>query len=221
MGERGWDRLAASSGILFVVMLMLSTFMVPRLPAADDAARDIATFFSDHRDAGLAASYFMGIGGILALWFFSVLYGVLRRAEGDGGHLSMAALVAGVTTVAIVIGVDAIRTSFYLRTGQEGDPATVKALYNVSSTALYYASFALALFLVTASAVMIRTRALSPLLGWVGVLFAAVQLVAAGAVAGGVTHLGLVALLSFALWVVAASVALMGVIPRYATRASG
>lgn len=211
MADARWERLTAASGMLFILVLLVSTFMLPRAPSASAPGTEIAAYFSDHHSAGLVAGYLSGIGAILALWFFSVLASVLRRAEGDTGHLWVLALVAGVSTVVVVLGVTAVRTSLYVRTAQEGDPGVVRALYDMSSSALHFASFLLAIFLAAAAMVILRTGALPRWLGWIGLVFAALQLAAAAGVlsdTGGVGNLSLLALLTFALWTVLASAVL-------------
>src|SRR5579885_3118298 len=98
--EGQWERIGAGAGIVFVVLLVVSAFIVPSPPHIDASTPSIVAWVDQHRHALLAAQM-LGVLSIVAfLWFVGHLRHVLDRAEGGAEALSPIVLVSGATLAA-------------------------------------------------------------------------------------------------------------------------
>ncbi len=168
MGKRG-SGLSALSGATFVVLITTALFVLPdavRRPAGDSA---VAAALSDTHSAALGAAYLAGLAAACFIWFVGAVRAQLRLAEGEASPLSAVATIGGSAAAA--------------RTAAATRAASAGALVSLAESLLLAASFALAVFGAATSLVLIETRALSTLLGRLGILIAALQVVAAGCVA--------------------------------------
>ena len=55
MDESRWERFGAASGVIFIVLLVAATFMVPQPPHIDATTAKIARYVSSHRRAILTS----------------------------------------------------------------------------------------------------------------------------------------------------------------------
>ncbi len=176
MQGRIWPRLGALSGILFVVLLFGPS--------------------STGSDAQIVIVLEL-IAILLFLPFLGYLYGVLRRAEGEGAWLSQTAFGAGLVDLTIKLG--SIDPGFAART-QGLDPQIHDVLHTMNSVAM----LPIGVMMAAVAAVIIKTRVL-PL--WLGLLAA---LTAPACLVNG-TFLDAEfgpAFLLFLLWVMLASIVL-------------
>ena len=180
MQGRIWPRLGAISGVLFVVLLF-----VPSSTGSD--ARIVVVLEL--------------IGLLCFIPFLGYLYGVLRRAEGEGAWLSATAFGAGLVDLTIKLG--SIAPGFAART-QGLDPQVHDALHKMNSVAFIVAMLPIGVMMAAFAVVIIKTRVL-PL--WLGLLAA---LTAPACLVNGMfldAEFG-PAFLLFLLWVTVASVVL-------------
>ena len=177
MQGRIWARLGAISGVLFVALLLG--------PSSTGSDAEIVIVLEL-------------IAILLFLPFLGYLYGVLRRAEGEGAWLSQTAFGAGLVDLTIKLG--SIAPGFAART--EGlDPQIHDALHKMNSVAFIVAMLPIGVMMAAVSVVIIKTRVL-PL--WLGLLAA---LTAPACLVNGMfldAEFG-PAFLLFLLWVTAAS----------------
>ena len=180
MQERLWPRLGAISGVLFVVLLFGPS--------------------STGSDARIVVVLEL-IGLLCFIPFLGYLYGVLRRAEGEGAWLSQTAFGAGLVDLTIKLG--SIAPGFAART--EGlDPQIHDALHKMNSVAFIVAMLPIGVMMAAVAVVILKTRIL-PL--WLGLLAA---LTAPACLVNGMfldAEFG-PAFLLFLLWVTVASVVL-------------
>ncbi|MGH3145821.1 MAG: hypothetical protein ACRDTR_08470 [Rubrobacter sp.] len=103
MSIDGVARLGGICGLLFV-LLMVPAYAVgyPDAPVSSSNAREALVYF------GASPGNFVLFNGVFAvfstfffLWFLGALHGVLRRAEGEGGGLSSAALAGGTAFIVL------------------------------------------------------------------------------------------------------------------------
>src|SRR5947209_6672230 len=78
-------RLGGLSGIAFVALAAVGTFIAPVPPKASDSVEKITNYFADHRGAILTGMYLQGIGMVAVLAFVGALAGLLRDLEGGRG----------------------------------------------------------------------------------------------------------------------------------------
>jgi hypothetical protein len=180
--------------------------MLPRLGAASGIVFPIAMFLAVGNGShftpwrAVAATWAL----VLALPFLAYLYSLLRAAEGDGGWLSIAALVAGVSGVLLKLASHAPELAIH-RDGIAKGTQLYKALDNTAGAATLMSLYPLAICSAAVAAIALRERVLPR---WLGV-FAAVTAVALAVNAGFVYASFVPALLLFLLWTLVTSMVLL------------
>lgn len=214
MAEVRWERLAAATGIVFVVLGVIALVVGGQAPRPDDPDQEIVSYFVDNRSGLLLQAYLFGLASIFFLWFIGSLRSHLRRAEEETGRLSAVAFGGGVATLAIVLVGISLSAALAFRVA-EADPSVAMALFHVGSQAFTLSSFPAVVLVAAASVVIIRTSALPPWLGWLGGLLSLAFLVSglavfveSGPLASGGVY-GYTVFGVFFLWVLLASVLLV------------
>lgn len=214
------DRVAAASGIAAFAAILVALFLLPA-DAGGESAADIAARYSDGSEAYLRAAFAEGLAVAFLIVFVGGLRNGIARAEGQARTLSSAVAIGGTVAAALqLLGFALIATLAY-RTAGDADADVVIALYDLSSITSGFSFFALAVFSFAAGTAMIRTGAISKMLGLASLALGALNLAAAGSLSqDGIfsAHEGL-GFLAFALlyiWVLVASIVML---VRPATRA--
>jgi hypothetical protein len=154
MEKQIWPRFGGACGILFVVLLMVGVSTT---------------------DANRTVGYTVALAGfVFFIPFLGYLYSVLRRAEGEGGWLSMTALGAGLVGIAIKLGSLAPELSAQ-RKGS--DPGVVKALNAIADTSFILSLLPLGVLVAAVANVTLKTRILPAWIGWGSALTAIALLV--------------------------------------------
>ncbi len=171
MSDRTVERLGALSGIVGVVMgpiafaLFASGGLAPgpgrsreSLASAVAAPASVQVFFGVSLDT---------LSSFLLIFFFARLWVRLRRAEGDPGWLSIAALAGAILGIAAGLG---DKAAFYALAAQAGHGLEVQEAITLQDIAQGFFSLAGAytgvLFVGAAALVILRARALPRWLGW-------------------------------------------------------
>ena len=207
------ERLMLASGVLYFILSGIAFSLVPPLPKPDAPIATIVTYLANNRMGFLVNNYLNCLNTVLFLWFLSALRTLLGRAEGGEQTVSRAAFGAGLASAVVLLVFTMISGGIVFQAAAEGDPAVIRALYDILNVGYTLAGLPIAGFLAAASVVLIGRR-LSPWLGWFGALVALAQgLAAAGIlIAGGPLALGspfgFVTFLLFFLWVLLASIML-------------
>ena len=221
--ELRWERTAASSGIIFVVLVVVSLFLAPLAPPVGAQITDIMRYYSDHRAGVVAANYMTGLAVVLFLWFLGSLRAALARAEGGVSRLTAVAFGAGIIALAfqalaaIVAGAIVARatvptTAFH---GLAGGSDLMGMFSDLTTSSLAFTAFPVLAFLAAASLVMLRSGVFPRWLGIFGFVAAFIQLLSSFALfvsSGPLSSNGIVGMLSlitFLLWVLAVSVLLV------------
>ena len=206
------ERLGAVAGIAAAVLLIAIIVVVPTGPSPGASGEDIKASLVTQGNAMLLGHYLEGLMLMLFLSFAASLRGVLRRAEEGAGALSTAMFGGAVATVAVILVAHAIQASLVLHTARDGDPALVRALFDLAAMVDSFYAFPLAVFLAAAGAVMVRSRAVGRWLGWAAGAIALLMVVGqAGTITGTdpLIAVGIVGFLSFVLWLLVASIMLL------------
>src|SRR5688500_18548914 len=95
MAEERWERIAAATGIVFVILGVAAYLMMGQPPGSGASAQDVIDYHHGNRDSMQMANYLWGVAGIFFLWFLGSLRAHLRRAEGDAGRLSAVVFGSG------------------------------------------------------------------------------------------------------------------------------
>lgn len=209
MSDRTWVRISAASGIAFAICVLISAFIAGTPPTADDSPDEISSFFVDNDTKLLAAAYFQGLAAVFFIWFLGTLRERLLHAGST--RLVTSVVVASAVTGTLAMAALALGATAAYRTAAAGNGDLTVALFDAQLMLFNMVAFGMAAITAAAGAVMIRFKALSPWLGYGGLVSALVNLVSAASyakdgvfAAGGV--LGYVGFLGFLAFIVVTSV---------------
>ncbi len=211
-----WERPALASGIVFallqiVAIVFATVFLLSKLPPVGSPLTEWAEALVRIPTMTVSlANYLLLLPMPFFLLFLGGLFGVLRRAEGGTGVLTVAALAAGIAVAVtwpfgiLIAGL----SSSILADG--GDVATAWSLDGMAPFSLALSAFPRTVLLVATSLLLLDSRLVPRWIGWVGLALALVSLLGTGMLLVGdlfpVLALGT---LIFELWVLALSVALV------------
>jgi hypothetical protein len=225
MDERGgWERVAAGTGVLFVVLAFLGFLFAPDPPSPGDSNEQILEYFSDKETALRWQALFFAAAGAALLWFAGTLASLLRRRLedgrrattgwlGDGGRRWPPIVVASAATaVGIYTAGVAAYTALAARAGEEIDAGAGRALFELGGSLITYTNFPALVFVGAASLAIANTRLLPDWVAWLGAAVVAVLAIdGIGAVVGDSDTfgpsgaIGIISFLSFLLWVLVTS----------------
>jgi hypothetical protein len=166
-------RLWAACGILYVALSILGNEMVGGAggaPATGASAQHIGAYYPSLPAPGVmdwTALSLVVLALLCFMVFVAYLSSVLRRAEGEGGWLSTAALSGGLLTVAANLGgIPPVIAALLIRMNEGLDPQVSAALFHVSEGAHILVWITTPFLLASVAIVVIRTRVLPGWLGW-------------------------------------------------------
>lgn len=206
MNNAKWERWAAATGIGFVVLALITFFMVPAPPKLDAPVGKIVDYYVKHRTAQ-ALSFYIGALAfvVLFLWFLGSLRSFLMRAEGSPGRLSAVAFGAGLIFIAVVAVAALAAQTLTLGAAASGNEALIRALYVAANVGFSAVSFPIAVLAAATSLVVLRTKALPQWYGQVGAIVALLFLGLGGVVtrsSGAFSPTGVFGLIGFLLFLV-------------------
>ena len=178
MAQSTWERLAAGTGLVFVVLLIVSNVVNPVVDALGDEASVVAAKLLANQARALV-SVALGVFAAWALvWFAASLRITLRQAEGEAGVLSAVAFAGGVMAAVSILASSALtRTAAeFVRRQDDSEGARLASSLSESTMAVA-AIFGLALLAGATFVSALRHRAIPRWLAWVGAVGAALSLV--------------------------------------------
>lgn len=217
MNERSWERLGAASGLAAAVLLLVGFLLAPSPPGLEARAATIIQYLDDRRATVLASCLLMTLAVMAFLWFVAHLRHVLQRAESGVEAFSPVVLVAGVSlATATLFAVLPLTTLAVLsrRPIMLGEAGAAHALYGLHQLSLGPIGLLVALFSASAGVAMVRRELAGPWLGWLGLIVAAIGLIAgitsfSAAAPRFLIFLAYITGITFALWVATASVVML------------
>jgi hypothetical protein len=214
-GTFRWERVALASGILFVAVQFATVvfnvaFFLTTHPPIDASPQETARGFAEHATMVEVGTYLYVLHMPFWLLFLGGLFGVLRRAEGGSGVLSVSVLGGGVA-MAVIASMGAVVSSLTPTIGQlGGDAATVKAIDAMTPLALALSAFPRAVLLGATSAVLLEGRIVPRWIGWTSLALGLISLVSTGTlVAPALFPFLALGTLLFVVWVAALTIALL------------
>ena len=211
MGRWTAERWAASTGIGFVIVLVIGNLLPGSPKKYNASAASIVGYLQDKHKELLIAGVLYGIGAVLFLWFLASFAGLFREA--GQRRLSTIMYGAGVATVTLGALGDAVGISL-ARLVYWTDPKTIRALYGLTwfiYGRLYWTLTALALATVLA---VRRSKVLPEWYAWL-TLVGAVLFVLGGlsektkgffSPSGGMP---MIAFIGFLVWILVSSILLV------------
>jgi hypothetical protein len=210
-----WERLALASGLLFVAIQIATVafnvaFFLTTHPPMDASPQETARGFAEHATMVEIGTYLYVLHMPFFLLFLGGLFGVLRRAEGGSGVLSISVLSAGVAMV-VIASMGALISALTPIIGQlGGDAATVKAVDGMTPLALALSAFPRAVLLGATSVVVLEGCIAPRWIGWTGLAVGLMSLVSTGTlIAPAVLPILVIGTLLLVFWDLALTVALL------------
>jgi hypothetical protein len=206
MNDVKWERYGAGAGLLFVVLVVISSLIGGSPPAIDDSAREITKYFSDHEGAIKASAFLGGLAFTAFLFFLGSLWSRLRRPE-DTRRLATIAAGGGVATVTFALVSFAVNSTVALRLRELG-PLGARFFWTLSNIVIGMASFSIAVLVLATSIAALRAKVFPTWLGWVGVVLSVAWLVAGLGVAtdnGAIFAFGFIVFLIWLVWLLIVS----------------
>jgi hypothetical protein len=197
MTESRWPPVAALTGVLFFVLVVLAFIISGETPDVDDSPQKILDFYRDNDAEQQWAAFLLALGTVAFYFFLGVLRAALRAGEGAAGWLSSVAFGGG-----IVLGIGMLGfAGFSFTLGDAADKLSLDAaqtLNALNSDFFFPLAAGLATLMIATGLGGIRTRVLPAWLSWIALVIGIVA----------ITPGGFFAFLAFGLWTLAASVVL-------------
>ena len=78
---------------VYVAVVIVSLLVGGQPPGADEGGQSVANWYLDNKNQVQVGGVISVVGGALLVFFFAYLRRILRPAEGEGGTLSLLALI--------------------------------------------------------------------------------------------------------------------------------
>ena len=176
-----WWRIGGAFGIGFVILFIAGIVAQGDIPMRGDSIEEVRAYFQDDGDMYLVGDYLTGIAIVfLFLPYLVTLRWVLGSGEGWPPIWSWLTVVGGVTMVALGgAGSMTFGTLALSADNPEIDDSSVRLLMEMNSYAFTLFSFGMALFVGSASLVILRTGVIWRWLAGLGLLAALLLVIGA------------------------------------------
>ncbi len=210
------ERIEASTGIFFVLLIAIGLFVViPAAPAFDSSAASIQQYYVHNRHDLQVGLFIASFGFLFFVWFLGTLVSHLRGAEGGDGRLTAIVFGSGLIVIADFIIALAVFAVAAFRPGETSAEA-LRTLNDFGFLLAVPAALVATAFFAAIAKLSFKTGALP---GWLSGLAVLVAIASAFPVGGffsdsGVFNAGNGALgfyvpfISFLLWILLASIVL-------------
>ncbi len=203
------EQWGALGGIFFAVLSAVGAILPGSPPKTTDSATKILEFFTDHPSAIKWSAYISLLGVIGLFWWLGSVWRLMRRGEGGTPLLTVAAF-GGAILASALASVGAIVLAFVpiagtRRLGSEG----TRFFYILSSNVAVGAEIGIVVFLTFFSIVIVRSRILPVVMGWLGLVIALIAVVGVAIVSttsDGIFYTAFTGFGAFLLWVIVVSI---------------
>ena len=194
---RDWQRWAPLTGVVFVVVLVLSFLVGGETPSADDSATEVVSFYTDNEGEMFMSAFLAALAAVFFLFFVGHLTNVLRSGERAGTDISGVARAGGIVA-AVGMLIFAGLTFTLGDVADELEPEAAQALNALNADFFFPLAGGIATFLLATGLVAVRSRVLPPWLSWAALVIGVASF----------TPLGFFAFLASIAWVLVASIVL-------------
>ena len=157
MGKWSADRLAASSGFVFLVLYIVAMFVVPKPPSLSSSNAKVAAYYVQHHRAGLVQTVLLGLSAIAFLWFIGSLAALIRNA--GEMRLASVAFAGGIAAVGLGFLGTTINAALFERVALQS-PSMAGGLHVISVTAFTVIGFATATIAFATALAVSRSKVL-------------------------------------------------------------
>jgi hypothetical protein len=188
---------APLTGVAFVVVAIIAFVVGGEPPDSKHPAGEIANFYRDNESSIQISAALITLAVVLLIFFAGYLRRELRRAEGEGGVLSLVAF-SGAVVLAVGASIDATIAFAMADAADHIQPAQLQTLQALWDNDFLPLALGTEVLLLASGLSIVRHRALAPWMGWVAIVLAVL----------GLTPAGFVAFLGGAIWIAVVSVML-------------
>ena len=212
MDDKRWEKLAAGTGVAFVVLLLASAFVVPNTPPKiNDSIEKIGTFYAKHHNGLVWGGWFGLVATLFGLWFIGTVAHWVRRQ--DQPRLATIAFGGGVTAtgVALAGGMFSLTLAYMANNGADLSPATGRMLFDLGLIAYSFIWIPIAVLVAAVSMAGMRSKVMPQWLWGSGAVYSVLAVIVS---AGVFAHSGAfapggaiqyIAFLVFLVWTLALS----------------
>jgi hypothetical protein len=194
--KREW--LVPLTGVLFVVLLIVSFIVAGEPPDADEPIQEIVDHYVDDKDSIEIGALIGGLAALSLVFFGAYLRKVFSAAEPPGHGMLSPLVLAATVIIAVGAGIDMTLSVALAEAADDIDPVGVQALQAFWDNDFIPIAIGIELLLISAGLSIVRYGALPKWLGWVALVVALV----------GVTPVGFAAFPLGGLWVIIVSILL-------------
>jgi hypothetical protein len=186
------------TGVVFVVLVVISFAISGETPDFDDTGEEVISFYTDNEGSQFVSAILGAYAALFLVFFASILRGELRRREDGTGVLSTISF--GGALLLAVGGLAFAGFTFTLAdlADNDPDPGAMQALNALNGNFFFPVAVGTSAFLLGAGILMIRAGYLSTWIGWAAVVIGVLA----------VTPIGFFAFLAALAWVLVVSILL-------------
>jgi succinate dehydrogenase/fumarate reductase cytochrome b subunit len=170
MTNVNWERYGRATGIVFVVLFIVSYLIYGSPPKIGASTSDITSFYDGDRGKILTAMVIFGVAIVFLFWFVAAIASALRDV-GKGGWGS-ATIAAGTALGTVFLVLVALNAGLAYSIAGYGDEGVITALSDMSWIIGVTVSYPAALLIGAASIGLLGTRLVPSWYGPVGILAA-------------------------------------------------
>ena len=191
------DWLLPLLGVAAVAVVIVSLLVGGQPPGADEGGQSVANWYLDNKNQVQVGGVISVVGGALLVFFFAYLRRILRPAEGEGGTLSLLALI-GASIIAIGAAIDATIAFAIAEAADDIDPVAVQSMQAIWDNDFMPVVLGSLVLWFAVGITIVLHGVLPKWLGWVAIVLGVAWL----------TPVGFFAFPLGALWIVVVSVML-------------
>jgi len=177
MIDTRWERWAAASGVVFVVLAVVAFLFAYDSPTRGDTSEAILSYFNENDTAIAWQAFVFGLSAIAFIWFVGTLAATVRRAENDpAGRLPAIIVTAGATSAGLFLAGTGANLALANSAG-EIEAATARTVYEIGAGAFTITDFTAATLVLAVALAVVRTALLPVWTAYLGVTAAAILIV--------------------------------------------
>ena len=174
--DRRWEQVAAATGIAFVVVVLIATFIVEQPPDVEGPAGRIRSYFAENEGGLRLQQWLYGLAGVLFIWFAGTLRTHLATAEGEARRLSLISFGGAIGILSTLVPTVAINLTLVEIAARAGQAQLAHSLFALAFWLGVLSVFSIAVFLGAASFSAGRTGTFPQWLAWAGLIVAVLHL---------------------------------------------
>lgn len=175
-------------GAAFVLLVITGFAVGGEPPGAEDGAQKVASFYLENDTKLMVSGALIGVAATMLVFFAGVLRRELRKAEGEGGTLSLIAF-AGALILAVGAAIDAMLLFVMAEAADKIAPAQLQTIQAIWDNDFLPMAVGVQVFMLAAGLSIVRHGALAKWLGWMAIVIGVIAITPAGFVsfmAGGI-----------------------------------